>query len=345
MKNGQTLAEIAAEIERQKDAKKDYLAPTKQLALQDDGAAIRVNGKGLFEMTPISHGQLATHLGVPQKYYDKMRGEAPGLLAHNVNHWLERGEDVRMVRTLDGRARAILSRRYRPLDYADMAEAVLPTIVQAGCRIESAALTASRLYVKAVTSKITFEVTPGDVVQAGIVVSNSEVGMGSVRVEPLVYRLVCRNGLIASDSGLNKYHVGRSGEVGELVEEFLRDETRQADDRAFWMKVQDVVRGALSRDVFARIAERMQGAVKNPIRLEVEEVVRRAQERFQLSQQERGGVLQHLIRGGDLSQYGLVQAITRTSQDVEDYDRATDLERLGGQVLDLPASDWKELGG
>jgi hypothetical protein len=36
-----------------------------------------------------------------------------------------------------------------------------------------------------------------------------------------------------------------------------------------------------------------------------------------------------------LSQWGLVNAITRTSQDVTDYDRATELERLGGVVLDM----------
>jgi hypothetical protein len=346
MKTGQSLQQIATEIERQKAAKKDYLAPTKQLVLGDDGAALRVNGKGSFEMTEIAHGQLATHVGVPRAYYDKMRVEAPALLGTNVNHWLARNSETRLVRTLDGRARAILSRRYRPLDYDDMAEAVLPAIIGAGCRIESAALTSSRLYIKAVTANITAEVVPGDVVQAGIVISNSEVGFGSVRVEPLVYRLVCRNGMIASDLSLNKYHVGRSGGVGDLAEEFFRDETRQADDKAFWMKVQDVVKGALSRDVFAKIAARLQSATKNAIvEAQVEEVVKRAQERFQLSQQERSGVLAHLIRGGDLTQYGLVQAITRTSQDVEEYDRATDLERLGGQVLELPASDWTALAG
>jgi hypothetical protein len=47
-----------------------------------------------------------------------------------------------------------------------------------------------------------------------------------------------------------------------------------------------------------------------------------------------------LIRGGDLTQYGLSNAVTQMSQDIEDYDRASDLERMGGQIIELPKSDW-----
>ncbi len=36
-------------------------------------------------------------------------------------------------------------------------------------------------------------------------------------------------------------------------------------------------------------------------------------------------------------------AITRTSQDVDEYDRATELERDGSRVLSLPASTWKAI--
>ena len=39
-----------------------------------------------------------------------------------------------------------------------------------------------------------------------------------------------------------------------------------------------------------------------------------------------------LIVEGDLSAYGLVNAVTHFSQGVEDYDRATEFEALGGKV-------------
>jgi len=51
-------------------------------------------------------------------------------------------------------------------------------------------------------------------------------------------------------------------------------------------------------------------------------------------------VLQHLVESHDLTRYGLHAAITRASTDVEDYDRATELERLGGRVIALRPSEW-----
>ena len=53
--------------------------------------------------------------------------------------------------------------------------------------------------------------------------------------------------------------------------------------------------------------------------------------------------INHLIKGGDLSGYGLVNAVTRYSQDVEDYDRATEFEALGGKLIELSGREWKGL--
>ena len=39
----------------------------------------------------------------------------------------------------------------------------------------------------------------------------------------------------------------------------------------------------------------------------------------------------------------LMQAVTRASQDVEDYDRASELEQLGGQIIELAPSQWKTI--
>uniref|UniRef100_B8HYZ5 Uncharacterized protein n=1 Tax=Cyanothece sp. (strain PCC 7425 / ATCC 29141) TaxID=395961 RepID=B8HYZ5_CYAP4 len=41
--------------------------------------------------------------------------------------------------------------------------------------------------------------------------------------------------------------------------------------------------------------------------------------------------------------YGLLNAITRTAQDVSSYDRATELEAIGSKVLSLPQSVWHEI--
>ncbi|MDQ6772201.1 MAG: hypothetical protein M3024_04315 [Candidatus Dormibacteraeota bacterium] len=45
--------------------------------------------------------------------------------------------------------------------------------------------------------------------------------------------------------------------------------------------------------------------------------------------------------GGDLARYGALNAVTRAAQDAEDYDRATELEALGGVVLAMDHADWR----
>ena len=333
MKAGRSLSAIAAELERQVETRKDYIAPTERLTMvaREDKAVVLdgLNGEGMG-IRPYAHRQIADEAGIPGKYYERMRTAAPALLAQNVNHWLHAEPSRRLVRTLDGDVRAFLSDRYRPIDSVDLAEATLPTLRDRGCQIVSAELTETRLYIKATLPSLQMEVQGsrrvGDIAQAGIVISNSEVGAGSVRIEPLVYLLHCLNGAIVPDSSLKKYHIGLIADLEAGVREMLTTETRRADDRAFWMKVRDVVKASFERDVFARIIARMSESTQHPIvSHDLVKVVEVTGTKFGLSEGIGKSVLRHLSEGGDLSQWGLSNAITRASQDVEDYDEATNL--------------------
>jgi hypothetical protein len=348
MKTGSTLPELATELQRQLSTKRDYLAPTTALAYHPangDPEGLELAGVGRFGVTPHTHGQLSDYLGIPAKYYQRLRQDHPALLAANINGLLAAKPERRLVRTLDGQARAFLSGKYRPLDHVDLAEAVLPALFeQPELRVESCALTEQRLYIKAVTPRIQAEVKRGDVVQAGVVISNSEVGAGSVKIEPLVYRLVCLNGAIVNDARLQKYHVGKGlGGEGDVAAELYRDDTRKLDDAAFWHKVRDVVAGVLTERTFGAIVARWTEATERRLVGDPVQVVEVTAQRFGLDEQARGGILNALISAGDLSQYGLAQAVTNYSQRVDSYDRATDLERLGGHLLDLSPTEWKVL--
>ena len=273
-----------------------------------------------------------------------MRTEQPVLLDRNVNTWLQTDHDRRMIRTLDGQVRAVLSDRYRRLDNYDLAENVLPILQRLTyARFESVELTETKMYLKVVTPRVEYEIAPGDVVQAGIVITNSEVGHGTLSVQPLVYRLVCRNGLIASDRALRKTHVGRILQQEEDVITVFRDDTLAADDKAFFLKVRDVVEAAVSEATFRQVAQKMQKTLDIKLTGDPVKAVEVLANRYTLNESERAGVLRHLIVEGDLSAYGLVNAVTHYSHDVEDYDRATEFEALGGKLIELPSSDWKEM--
>lgn len=345
MKTGRSLNELATEIHRQKDAKKDYVANSKAMTMYagEKRVSIGLGEMGAFPVSDLAHSQLAGRIGIPQKYYDIMLAEAPELLAKNVNHWLHVKPEKRMVRTLDGRIRAILSARYRPLDNYDLAEVALTTLQELECTVHSCEITEKHLYLKVVTEKVTAEVKKGDVVQAGMVISNSEVGCGSLRVEPMLYRLACLNGAIVADAGIRKYHVGKNSSEFEGAEEWYSDETRLVSDKAFWLKVRDTVKASLDVVRFRELVDKASGLTQMPMIGNPVEIIDRVGVKYALNEAEKGGVLQHLITGGDLSAYGLLNAITAHSQEVEDYERATDLERVGGGVLQLTRKDWSAI--
>ncbi len=344
MKQGKTLIELAQEVERQSQVKKDFLARTDALSYDGANNSLMVPGHGPFAVIETAHDQLGSAIGIPAKYYDKMREEAPDLLATNVNRWLTYSPEKKMVRTLDGNVRAFLSDKYRPLDNRELLETVLPVLGKQEMQVVSSEVTERRLYLKVLTPKVTYEIAKGDVVQAGLVISNSEIGGGSLSVEPLLYRLVCTNGMIANDSKMRKYHVGRGNNgFSEGAAEFFRDETRRQDDRAFWLKVRDLVGAAVDSINFQKIAESFFATKENLIEADPVKVVEVFSKDNGLNQGEKNSVLKHLLSGGDLNQFGLLNAVTRTAQDIDSYDRATQFERLGGAVLELPRTEWKRL--
>jgi Domain of unknown function (DUF932) len=233
------------------------------------------------------------------------------------------------------------------LDNFDLLRTVLPVLQDQELIVESCELTERKLFLKVVSPRVQYEVKVGDPVQAGLAISNSEIGFGRLSAEPLIYRLRCKNGMISADHALRKYHVGKAGsEDFEGAMEFFRDETLEANDKAFWMKVADTVRAAMSDIGFAAIVERMRRATEfvqdaEATIVEIMEVTRRS---FNLSDAEKDGVHAAYLAEGDRSLYGLINAITRHSQDIRDYERATEFERLGGKLLDAPASTIKALG-
>jgi Domain of unknown function (DUF932) len=345
MKSGKSLVELAQAIERQRGLKRDFIADTRHLRMQptDRGPALIVEERG-YPLTPIAHQQLGERVGIPAKYYERMRGDAPELLARNVNHWFARQPERRLVRTLGGDARAFLSDRYQRIDNAHVAEVTLPVLAETpGIEIVSTEITEKRMYIKAVTPRIAGEVRVGDQVQAGVMITNSEVGLGAITVAPLLYRLVCLNGMVVEDNRFRKHHVGTKAHDDEAIYELLSDETRRADDNVILMKARDVVRGALDETVFRRTIQRLQDAASDRIEGNPAQAVELLSDKLNLTEAEQGGVLRYLIEGGDLSRYGMIQAVTRLAQDPDDYDRATELERAGGRILSLDRSQWQEI--
>lgn len=358
-KAGRTLQALAAEIVRRAEAKRDFIAPVTKLSMglaaETDSPVLQLTNGDVksFPITPHAHGQLAEYVSIPLTYYRRMEQEDPVLLAKNVNRWLEQIGDAakdkpaprRMVRTLDGQVRAVLSDGYRPLENEDLADAILPVLNELDLMILSCEITDRRLYIKAVDRSIERDVPTGkhmgdgghtifDTCCPAITISNSEVGSGALSISAGVWTKACTN-LADFGANMRKYHTGKRAELSDEVYALLTDATKQATDRAVWMQTTDLVKGAFAAAQFDALCARLGTAAAEAIPAEqVVEVIERVGKRFSLNGDERKGVLAALIRDGDLSRYGLHSAVTRFSQeDAVGYDRATELERIGGEII------------
>lgn len=362
MKTAKTLNELAAEITRQREMKKDYIANTEVIrpfVNKDDKLALGLPKKGSFEINEVAHRQIAEHTKIPRAYYNRMVDEAPHLLANNIETWFKKYPAPRLIRTLDNHNRAFLSDKYRPLDNYDFANAALPILNRQKLEVMSCEITDTRLYIKAVDTRLFRDVPVGykmgdgshrifDTCAPAVILSNSEVGWGRLLVETGVYTKACTNMALFSDGGMKRTHLGARHKMidnmdVEQIDHILSARTKSKTDEALWLQVRDVIKAAFDPSRIEQRLERIAATANNKITGKVNEVIEVVAEKFGLKEDEQESVLKFLIEGGSLTQYGLHAAITRAAGEVEDYDRATDLEYLGGTIVELPRNEWKEL--
>lgn len=366
MKSGLTLVQLAEEMTVRARAKADFVVDTRELTLltprrleSPAGTPVTAgppelhlpHGVGEYRLQPRAERQVAERLGFPVKLWDRFRKDHPDLLDHNVNALFRREPERRMVRCYDWPedrggpvSRAFLSDHYRRLDYEDLAQVIFPILHDLpDVEFPSCQITEDRMYIKAVVPGLQGEVRPGDVVQAGVIFSNSEVGAGTLSVRMFWYRLWCKNGC-GHEELLRQIHLGRAVEGDEETSRILSDEARAADDKALMLKLRDVTNHAVGETRFAALLAKLREAATFAPAARPQQAMERLARKLDLNDTEQEGVLAHLITGSDLTPYGFVNAVTRFSQDVESYDRATELELAGGRVLEMVGTrDWAEV--
>ena len=110
------------------------------------------------------------------------------------------------------------------------------------------------------------------------------------------------------------------------------NDTLRAEDKAFWLTVRDLVKFTLNETTFEKIVATMRESTEKTIQAP-DKAIELVTKKYSMSESESGGVLQHLIKGGDLTSWGLGNAVTRMAQDVNSYDRSTELEAIGFEIM------------
>lgn len=300
-----------------------------------------------------AHGQIASHLGIPKLYYQKMLREQPDLLCMNVNKWLEETASRRMLRALGSpessgefgvsHLRAYLSNRYRRLDNIELLErSVVPVLDGNGANgsrwgVQQCAITDLKMHIECVCPTYTDEVRVGDTVALGVKITGSEVGAGAIDMSFGLYRFVCSNLAIMSDFSMRKIHIGR--EQDEFLQALMTDDTIAMEDEVLWRKLRDAFAGMLDSGMFVKLLQASREAagerVTDPIG-----ATQLLSKNLILTEDESRAVQNELIVSGDPTIYGLTNALTASARKL-DYERKHDLERAAGKLLISPA-DWNQ---
>jgi len=361
MQNEYTIEELAQRVRVDAERKRDFIAPTTQASVYNGGTNIMLTGDdtnycGVFSDN--ARRQLGTHLGIPSQYIEKLQARGMDeLVDTNFNQLLhspvEKATD-RLFRTYynggnENVFRSTHSRSFLTFDYVDLMDGVAPVLHQIADKQElkfiSTGLTDNKLYMKIAFPNMQLEVRSkqvNDIVECGVIISNSETGHGSIIVSPFIHRLVCLNGMTVNDSGTRRRHVGSANARGELD---YQSDTMISMKQTLTKQLRDHVLDCVDQDKFRATVAKFNASAQDELdsSVEPEDAIESVGKKFSLSDSEVKQAKRSLLEDGDYSRWGFANAITNIAHKSEDYDRATELQELGGNIINLNPKQWKRV--
>lgn len=334
--------------------------------------------EGAYTPTEIFDSGLANKLNIPLSYTRRLRAERPDLLDDNVNGWLHgrraktRIQDGQQVVTRDaipgddrsflvrtfrgddgpGIARALLSDRYGIVDNLDVLMSALDGVRAAGVQVDIAGcdLTENRMRVRVVAPEVQAlapellrgyrspftgaEGTDNPVVFAGFEIGNSETGGGAFTLTPRMVFQVCENGMTITQDALRGVHLGSKMESGIIN---WSSDTQQRSLELVKAKTRDAVATFLDADYVIRKLDVLSVQGATPVQ-DAAKTVEIVSQRMQYSQEQQATILDHFIRGGQLTAGGVMQAITSAAQTIANADTAADMEASAIRALEAVPS-------
>lgn len=333
------LEQLIAELERQKATKKDYVLDTQSLKMRDDACIAFPDESGLdiaFEPTLWCHEQIAQKTIIPSQYYERCYTKNKPLLAANVNAWMG-SKERRMVRTLDGKARAFVSDRFKAMDNVDLLYSAAVIFKELDVGIIRADLSDLHFYIKAICPNIKRELAPGDNVVSGVVLSNSEVGAGALKIEWFAYRLLTNTGVVGETMD-SRTHIG-----GRLDTGMYTDETIASITKTTWLEVRDIISSTISQRRLDQWIEMLQVSKEIPLQATPTELAYGSWKGVDVSKDEKDKIIKHLLGDSQGStQFGWSQAFASTAEELGSAERRIELEKQSFQYAVMTRKKFDE---
>jgi hypothetical protein len=314
---------------------------------------------GTYMPTGVCDQGLADKLGIPAAYLRRLREELPGLFDANVNGWLAgdpRKFLIRCLRPADGTgpgaARAFLSDGYKRIDNLDVLLAALDGVRASGMPVEvdGCDLTERRMYVRVTCEQVRtlapallagyrspFTGASGadnPVMFAGFVITNSETGCGAFTLTPRLVVQVCRNGMTITKDAIRAVHLGERLDEGVVT---WSGNTLDKTLALITAKTADAVAAFLQSAYLDQAVREISAQAGHPLP-DPQHAVQVVSARLRFTDAQQADIMNHFIRGADLTAGGIMHAVTSAAQAQPDADTAHDMEAQGLRALEIAAS-------
>jgi len=356
-----TLQAILEKVADQAARKADYVTSTNNIQVRTiDGntnVVLEAN-RGVptqsFATNDVAFSQLANNCDIDVRTARRLRDNdsyAPEFDAL-LNKILVNEPKNKMLRTLSGERpvlRALVSDKFKTFDNLDLVQSALPQLIHSDSdwQIVNGTVTDSHLYMRLKSANQIAEPAIGDTMANGILLRNSEVGLGSVEVAQLAWTLWCLNGCTTENKSRHTHVTSaRGGDQWAL----LTDEAKNADNKALELKLRDVVAAFSSRESFDAHVELMRAAHGDIVEGSASAAVNATIQVLKLPKKSADDLMTGLLntlqqdgyRNKPISRATIVNAVTAVAH-VAKPDDVDSWYQTGRAVLDLPRNQWETI--
>jgi hypothetical protein len=263
-------------------------------------------GNDVWPFSDLAMSQFCQKLDIPVRYFRRLPDEMKITVA---NYDLERLKGTSfLVRSKGDWIRAFLSAEYVAYNNSEIADTVQGLLGNGALTMKSFVLEETHMFLKIISEEI-WDVESG--LKAGIMIGNSEVGMGSVSVEPFVFRKPCTNDLIVSqEKSFRHAHI-------HLTEYEMTRRMAEAVSEGF----------SVANTVLNAFLKTREEPIPDPVA-----TIRKIAEARKFSQKLTDEVVSSYLVEPESNRFGVINAFTNAAQKLGPLQRI-EMERFAGRLL------------
>ena len=149
--------------------------------------------------------------------------------------------------------------------------------------------------------------------------------------------VLCTNGMTVTKDAVRAVHLGSKLEAGTIN---WSADTAQKNAELVVARTRDAVKSFLSQNWLTATVEQLERKAGAPV-AKPAETITAVVKQLGFPQSHVDGILDHFIRGGQVTAGGVAQALTSYSQTVDDADLAYELDAKAIDALELVAANVK----